>query len=65
MTIGEQFGKPPIGYGETGNFYIHPALARELDKPENESWPNCCSSGCVYWLRANCDPKNCIESRSA
>jgi hypothetical protein len=36
MTIGERIGKSPIGYGETGNVYIHPALARELDKPENE-----------------------------
>jgi hypothetical protein len=35
-TIGERIGEPPIGYTETGNVYIHPALARELDKPENE-----------------------------
>jgi hypothetical protein len=35
-TIGERIGKPPIGYSETGNVYIHPALARELNKPENE-----------------------------
>lgn len=35
-SIGERIGKPPIGFGETGNIYIHPALARELDKPENE-----------------------------
>ena len=35
-TIGERIGKPPIGYSEAGNVYIHPALARELDKPENE-----------------------------
>jgi hypothetical protein len=34
--IGERIGKPPIGYGENGDVYIHPALARELHKPENE-----------------------------
>jgi len=35
-VIGERIGKAPIGYSETGNVYIHPDLARELDKPENE-----------------------------
>jgi hypothetical protein len=35
-AIGDRIGKPPIGYSETGDVYIHPALARELDKPENE-----------------------------
>jgi hypothetical protein len=33
--ISDRIGKPPLTYDDRGEVYVHPELARELDKPEN------------------------------
>ena len=34
--VAREIGEPPIAYNDAGESYIHPKLAAELAKPQNE-----------------------------